>query len=73
MRVHGATTDEIALGAPEFPGGAVRLAGSLLRPGCRFYEVEVTEPDSSMGTKFHLFFWDGEAWRMIGPIWRAIR
>lgn len=74
--VHAATTEEIARGqqaAVEFPGGAKEAAGSILRPGVTFYEVELTEPEKDIGTKFHLMYWDGDQWRMLGPVWRAAR
>jgi hypothetical protein len=78
IKPHGATTEEIAayesggVAHAEFPGGARRLAESILRPGVTFYEVEVTEPGKDSGTKYHLFFWDGSRWRMLGPAWRAL-
>ncbi|MFN0248771.1 MAG: hypothetical protein ACKV2T_17915 [Kofleriaceae bacterium] len=74
--VHAATTEEIAArGTPivtsEFPRGAQKLA-PLLRPGVTFYEVETVEPGADRGTKFHMFYWDGERWRMLGPAWRYL-
>lgn len=74
--VHGATTEQIAKGdeaASEFPGGAKTAAETILRPGMTFYEVELTEPEKDIGTKFHLMYWDGSQWRMLGPVWRATR
>jgi hypothetical protein len=75
IRIHGATAEEIATGSTpasgEFPGGAQSVAGDL-RPGLRFYEVEFVEPGADMGMKYHLLFWDGSAWRMLGPAWRTI-
>jgi hypothetical protein len=82
VAVHGATTEEIAASAQgsavldEFPGGAVRLAeedGGILRAGVTFYEVELLEPGRDRGMKYHLFYWDGERWTMLGPAWRALR
>ncbi len=79
VQVHGATTEEIALNKKgtivyqEFPGGAVDLAGSVLRSGVTFYEVELLKPGQSRGMKFHLFYWDGSGWSMIGPAWRALK
>lgn len=75
--VHRATTEELAAHAPnteaatEFPAGAQLLA-PLLRPGTTFYEVETVEPGNDRGTKFHMFFWDGATWRMLGPAWRYL-
>jgi len=76
VQVHGATTEEIAeykqdsVPFKEFPGGAQKLAQSVLRPGTKFYEVEFLEPGKDAGMKYHLFFWDGASWRMLGPAWR---
>jgi len=78
VNVHAATTEEIARYEPgstafaEFPGGAKRVAQQALRPGMTFYEVELVKPGQPNGMKFHLFFWDGERWAMLGPVWRAI-
>ena len=52
----------------EFPGGAKRLAETSLKPGATFYEVEITEPGKDSGMKYHLFFWDGARWRMLGLV-----
>jgi sortase (surface protein transpeptidase) len=80
VKVHAATTEEIAKYADgsvafnEFPGGAKNLATSgTLRPGVTFYEVEATEPGKSAGTKFHLFYFDGAGWAMLGPVWRVLK
>jgi hypothetical protein len=79
VKVHGATTEEIARNArdsvvfAEFPGGAIRMAGQILRPGMTFYEVEFLEPGKESGVKYHLFFWDGKQWSMLGPVWRALQ
>ncbi len=79
VRVHGATTDEIARNArdsvvfAEFPGGAVRIAKDILREGMIFYEAEFLEPGKENGVKYHLFYWDGMQWTMLGPVWRALR
>ena len=75
VNVHGATPEEIAAGASpaarEFPGG-VKDRASLLRPGLRFYEAEFVAPGEDFGMKYHLFYWDGKRWRMLGPIWRSL-
>jgi hypothetical protein len=79
IKVHGATTEEIAeykdgsVAFNEFPGGARRLAESALRPGTKFYEVEFLEPGNDAGMKYHLFYFDGSAWRMLGPAWRSLK
>jgi hypothetical protein len=72
IEVWGAPTEAIAGDASRwFPGGAVDSAQTILRPGMTFYEVRLKEPGESSGMVFHLFYWDGEGWRMLGPIWRA--
>ncbi len=75
VNVHGATPEEIAAGATpasgEFPPDAKAKAG-LLRPGLRFYEAEFVAPGEDFGMKYHLFFWDGDRWRMLGPIWQVL-
>jgi hypothetical protein len=79
VKVHGATTEEIAMNArdsvvfAEFPGGAVRMAKQILRPSMTFYEVEFLEPGKEYGVKYHLFYWDGKQWTMLGPVWRALQ
>jgi hypothetical protein len=79
VKVHAATTEEIAsyqkgsVAFNEFPGGAMRLAETVLRPGVTFYEVEFLEPGKDDGMKYHLFYWDGEQWTMLGPIWRVLK
>jgi hypothetical protein len=78
IKVHGATTEEIkayakdSVAEKEFPGGAKKLAEVALRPNVKFYEVEFTAPGEDLGMKYHLFFWDGASWRMLGPAWRGI-
>lgn len=78
IRVHASSVEDLAAykeGTPsfeEFPGGAKKLAETVLKPQTMFYEVEVTEPGKESGTKYHMFFWDGQ-WRMLGPAWRAFR
>jgi len=75
VKVHGATPEEIQGGstaaAGEFPPAAKQNAG-LLRAGLRFYEAEFVAPGEEVGMKYHLFFWDGSRWRMLGPIWRTL-
>lgn len=79
VKVHGATTEEIARNErdsvvfAEFPGGAVKMARQILRPDMTFYEVEFLEPGKEYGVKYHLFFWDGKQWTMLGPVWRAMQ
>jgi hypothetical protein len=79
VKAYGATTEEIreykdgSVPFKEFPGGTRKLAEQVLRPGMTFYEVEFTAPGEDSGMKFHMFYWDGSAWRMLGPAWRALR
>lgn len=77
IQVHAATTEEIAKYAPgsvaanEFPEATKVLAEKgVLRPGVTFYEVEFLEPGKDLGSKYHLFYHDGAAWTLLGPIWR---
>jgi hypothetical protein len=78
VKVHGATTEEItkyqdgSVAFNEFPGGAKQAAEQVLRPGVTFYEVEFLEPGKDAGIKYHLFYWDGRQWSMLGPVWRAL-
>jgi hypothetical protein len=75
---HAATTEELqayaegSVAFSEFPNGSRRLADSALRPGVTFYEVEIVEPGKDSGMKYHLFYWDGARWRMLGPAWRGL-
>lgn len=78
MIVHAATTEELISyqeGTPafnEFPGGARQVAESVLQPEVTFYEIELVEPGEERGMKYHMFFHDGKAWKMLGPIWREL-
>jgi hypothetical protein len=75
VKVHGATREDIQGGstpaAAEFPE-VVKRHADLLRPGLRFYEAEFVAPGEELGMKYHLFFWDGSRWRMLGPFWRLL-
>ena len=79
IKVYASSVEDLAAykeGTPafeEFPGGARKLAEKVLKPGNTFYEVEVTEPGKDSGTKYHMFFWDGGQWRMMGPAWRVLK
>jgi hypothetical protein len=79
VRVYGSSVEELrayedgTLAYKEFPGGAKDAADKALRPGGTFYEIEIAEPGNDSGTKFHLFFWNGQHWKMLGPIWRAFQ
>jgi hypothetical protein len=72
-RALSATTEQIlAHQAEDFPGGAVELAQVALEPGVTWFEVSCAAPGEALGTRFHLFFLDRGAWRMLGPAWRSL-
>lgn len=79
VQVHGATTEDIisyrggSVAFKEFPGGTKRVAAQLLRPGMTYYEVEFLEPGKNAGMKYHLLYWDGKQWSMLGPVWRVLK
>lgn len=79
VRVYSATTEELkepprgSMADKQFPGGARRLAVQALRPNVLFFEIQCVSPGESRGIRYHLFFWDGERWTMLGPVWRALR
>ena len=79
VQVHGATTEDIvryregSVAFNEFPGGAKRVAEVALRPGMMFYEVEYLVPGKDSGMKYHLIYWDGRQWTMLGPVWRVMK
>lgn len=79
IRVHGASTEELAANARDsvawkhFPGGTIKLAQKTLKPGVKFYVVEFIKPGDTAGMKFHLFYWDGSQWAMLGPVWRVVK
>jgi hypothetical protein len=79
VRVRGATTEEIAayreasIPFEHFPSATQQVAKELLRPGVTFYEVEYLQPGQPRGMKYHLFYWDGERWSMLGPAWRSVK
>ena len=78
VQVHGAKTEEIiayregSVAFKEFPGGTRKVAEQVLRPKMTFYEVEFLEPGKDSGMKYHLFYWDGKQWSMLGPVWRVL-
>jgi hypothetical protein len=79
VHVYGATTEELlnykrgSIVYKEFPGGAKKVAKILLKPNTKVYEVERVKPGSSSGYRYHLFFWNGKKWCMLGTLWRAIK
>ena len=79
VKVRGATTEGIrqnqegSIAYENFPGGARQMAERILRPGVTFYEAEFLEPGQPRGIESHLFYWDGEQWSMLGPVWHVIQ
>jgi hypothetical protein len=78
VKVHGSKTEDLiayregSVAHKEFPGGAKKAAEQVLRPGMTFYEVEFLELGKDAGMKYHLFYWDGKQWSMLGPVWRVL-
>lgn len=78
IRVHSAKTGDIAAYAEDstawkhFAGGTKKLAERVLRPGTTYHVVEFLQQGRDKGYKLHLFFWDGERWAMLGPVWRFL-
>ena len=79
VRIYASTTEELlkyekgSIAFMNFPGGAKKLAETVLRPGMTYFEVSVVKPGTEAGTRFHLFFWTGERWSCLGPLWRALQ
>ncbi|MEW6211893.1 MAG: hypothetical protein AB1631_26290 [Acidobacteriota bacterium] len=78
VNVYAATSEEIAryeggsTAFNHFPGGSKRIAAEMLHPRMTFYEVELVKPGETAGMTYHLFFWDGAQWTMLGPVWRML-
>lgn len=76
VMLHSGTTEDLVGKKPasnNFPGGALEVAGKWLKPGVTYYQVGFVKPGEKLGMKFHLFYWDGQQWSMLGPLWRAGR
>jgi hypothetical protein len=79
VRVYSATPEEILKNEKgsasflQFPGGTQTLARTVLRPGMTYHEVVLAKPGAQSGMKFHLFYWTGERWSTLGPLWRALK
>ena len=79
ISVQAATTEDLiknekgSVAETEFPKWAPKVASKALRPGVTFYEVKLTEPTKDFGTRFHLFYWDGKQWAMLGTVWLVAR
>jgi len=79
VRTYAATTEDLAkyekgsTAFMQFPVGAKKLAETVLRPGTTYHEVVLSKPGAEAGMKFHLFYWAGDRWAMLGPLWRAIK
>ena len=78
INIHAATTEQLiayekdGTAFKEFPGGAQEAAEMVLQPKMTFYEIELVEPGNDAGMKYHLFFHDGQNWKMLGPVWRVL-
>ena len=57
----------------QFPGGAIHFAKAVLQPELTYYEVELKAKGKKYGMVFHLFYHNGTEWKMLGPIWRALK
>lgn len=76
VRVYPATTEDLVADgerALPFPGGAKKLAKSVLRPGMTYYQVNLVKPGERAGMSFSLAYWTGEKWAILGALWRAIK
>jgi hypothetical protein len=79
VRVHPSTTEDLlkyekgSTAFMQFPGGAKKLAETVLRPGTTYYEVVLAKPGADAGMKYHLFYWAGDRWSCLGPLWRALK
>lgn len=79
VRVYSASTEELLSGPKNtaarvvFPKGAKKVARELLRPGVTWHMVEIAKPEQHEGFRYHLIFWDGQSWTMLGPIWNEPR
>ena len=77
VRLYRATTEEL-MSPPKdtaahdvFPKNAQKVARELLRPGITWWIVELAVPGQEQGFRYHLIFFDGAHWTMLGPIWAA--
>ena len=77
VRLYRATTEEL-ISCPKdtaahdvFPKNAQKVARELLRPGITWWIVELAVPGQEQGFRYHLIFFDGAHWTMLGPIWAA--
>jgi hypothetical protein len=79
VRVHSCSTEDLlkyekgSVAWMHFPGGANKLAEKVLRPSTIYHEVILAKPGEAAGMKFHLFYWTGERWSTLGPLWRALK
>jgi ribosomal protein S15P/S13E len=79
LRLYAATTEELrnppknSAARVFFPKGAQKVAREILRPGLTWHMVELAKNDQHEGFRYHLIFWDGQSWTMLGPIWNQPR
>lgn len=75
VRLYRATTEELSnpqrgtAAKDIFPKNAQKIARELLRQGVMWYIVELALPGADQGFRYHLIFFDGAHWTMLGPIW----
>lgn len=75
VRLYRATTEELqnppknTAARDVFPKNVKSVAKDLLRPGITWYIVELAVPGQDQGFRYHLHFFDGAHWTMLGPIW----
>lgn len=44
----------------------------LLQEGQAFYSVQFVDPKDPLNTRFHLFYWTGSGWQMLGMYWKIL-
>ena len=75
VRLYRATTEELVANPKDsaarvaFPKLSHKYAKDDLRPGVTWYIVELALPGADEGWRYHLIFFDGQHWTMLGPIW----
>ena len=75
VRLYRATTEELISNPRDtaarvcFPKLSHQTAKEKLRPGVTWYIVELALPGADEGFRYHLIFFDGQHWTMLGPIW----
>ena len=70
---HLVKTEKGSVAFNRFPGGAKKLAESVLRAGMTYTEVPWVKPGEPSRMKCHLFFRTGGKWAVLGPLRRSIK